>query len=605
MMQEIIIGSPGQIRRYAKNIVGACDWKWAYFGIDIKRKSAIETLLSPGRRQIYGRQLNSVAAGLKPVFIEWTAGINSAHGQDLNWWAQRFASKSPFQSDFFLLFCCFYLLKDWLKQMPCACRKLLVAVEDPLFHRFLKEQLKSRSGVSLVILGSRWRVCAVNIRFFLKTRLAFFLFLFRMSLSSLVNLYLRLRYQRRMRLARNGPTEVLVYTEVEEASFRNGKFQDLYRMDSLVRLFRENAHTAKFSFQFGLKPRLRKKILEQAEEGCFLPDLALSFSQWLAVLFTVPARIDQRAYSSIDGTDFSRLLFREYLQERSSTSFRTRLCLYHAYKNIFEQTRGLKLFIYLFENQAWEKMVLLAARDSRTGITTAGYQHASILSLELNYFLGRAEQEISPQPDEIISNGAYNAAILERAGFKNARILNGGSVRFSAGIPQGCLLRQDTQRKRKNILFLLQSQTVRSMEVIASMDKVVSRKLDFDIFVKPHPAFFNNRLARMIKAKCPGAKISDLALDELLESMDLVVYSSTTAALEAASRGLALYKIDSELIDADIIEELGLSAYRLDDSGRIDLDIVDFRAAPHVLKDNTINEPVNVSAWLSILEAKV
>lgn len=607
MTQEIIIGTPAQIKRFAKNIPGPGDWKWVYFGTDIRCKDGIEGALTCGRRHFYGRQLNSTAAGLKPVFIEWVAKINSARGHNLNWWAQRFASKSPFQSDFFLLFCCYHLLKDWLKQFPCAGRQLLVAVEDPLFHKFLKEELRSCGGVSLKILDSRWRLRAVNIDFFFKAKLAFFLFLFRMSRSSLVNLYLRLRYQSRPR-GQNDATRVLVYTEAEEASFISGKFQDIYRMDSLVRLFRENGHNAKLSFQFGLHLSLRRKILEQAEADSFLPDAALSVGQWLAILFTAPMRIDSELYSTIDGTDFSRLLFREYLQERSSTSFWSRLCLYQAYKNYFERNKALKLFIYLFENQAWEKMALLAARDSRAGIITAGYQHASILSLELNYFLGRAEQEISPQPDYIIANGAHNAVLLENSGFKKSRILNGGSVRFTRQNRRGTACRAPTvykyDQKRKNILFLLQSQIARSMEVIASMDKVVSKRFEINIFVKPHPAFFNNRLARMIKTKCPGAKISDLALEELLKDMDLVVYSSTTAALEAASRGLALLKIDSELIDADIIEELGLSAYRLDNAGLIDLDKVDFSAGQDSRKDNTISEPVNTDVWLSLLGAK-
>jgi len=604
-MQEILIGSPEQIRRYAQNIPEGSDWKWAYFGIDIKSKECLEGALTSERRHFYGRQLNSMAADLKPVFIEWVAGINSVYGHDPKWWAQRFASKSPFQGDFFLLFCCFHLLKEWLKEMPCASKKLLVAVEDPLFQRFLKEQLAPCNGVSLRVLDSRQGVCAANIKFFFKIRSAFLLFLFRMSASSLVNFYLRTRYHSKMRTGQSESTQILIYTEAEDASFEERKFEDIYRMDRIASLYREKGYMATLAFQFGIKPRLRKKILEGIDERCFLPDLALSASQWLEVLFTVPMRVDSKACSTIGAADFSRLLLREHLQERSSTSFWSRLCLYQTYKTYFERTLNLKLFIYLFENQAWEKMVLMAARDSQARIVIAGYQHASILSLELNYFLGRAEQKISPQPDYIISNGAHNAGLLQKSGFKNSRILNGGSVRFSDCGPVNQLLKQRLDRKRKNILFLLQSQIARSMEVIASMDKVVSEKFDFELFVKPHPAFFNRRLARMIKTKCPAARIAHLPLNELLPDMDLVVYSSTTAALEAGSRGLALYKIDSELIDADIIEELGLSAYRMDESGRIDLDKVDFCAAPHVLQDNTINEPVNASTWLSLLEAEV
>ena len=604
-MQEIIIGSPVQIRRYAKNIPEGGDWKWAYFGTDIRRKDNTAGILTSGRRHFYGRQLNTMSADLKSEFLEWVAGINALYGHDLNWWAQRVTSKSPFQSDFFLLFCCCHLLKEWLKQMPCACRQLLVAVEDPLFHRFLEEQLAPGDGEFLTVLNSRWSVRAANIKFFLKIRLAFLLFLARMAGSSLANLYLRLRYQNKIRAVQSESTQILIYTEAEDASFRGGEFKDIYRMERIARLYRKNGHTAAFAFQFGLKPRLRKKILEQVEGGCFLPDLAVTIGQWLAVLFTVPIRVDPKACPTVNSMDFSRLLFREYLQERSSTSFWSRLCLYHAYMNFFQHKKNLRLFIYLFENQAWEKMVLWAARDSQAGIVTAGYQHSSILSMELNHFLGRAEAEISPQPDYIISNGAYNTGLLEKSGFKNSRILNGGSVRFSDCGPDGQLLRQRQDRKRKNILFLLQSQIARSMEVIVSMDKVVSEKFDFELFVKPHPAFFNRKLARMIKAKCPGARISYLPLNELLPDMDLVVYSSTTAALEASSRGLALYKVDSELIDADIIEELGHSAYRMDNSGRINLDKVDFCTAPSISEDNTISEPVHIAVWLSLLEAKV
>jgi hypothetical protein len=86
--------------------------------------------------------------------------------------------------------------------------------------------------------------------------------------------------------------------------------------------------------------------------------------------------------------------------------------------------------IYPFENQPWDKMMILAKRQTKNKCKAIGYQHTTIPHLDLKYFLGKNNSDVCAQPDIIVSNGQYWEAVLKNAGFI-CPIKNGGSLRFT------------------------------------------------------------------------------------------------------------------------------------------------------------------------------
>ena len=66
-----------------------------------------------------------------------------------------------------------------------------------------------------------------------------------------------------------------------------------------------------------------------------------------------------------------------------SKNFLYSLIAYYAYKNLFKKTKNLKKFIYLFENQSWEKAANIHKSSS---FKTIGYNHTSISNEYLFFF---------------------------------------------------------------------------------------------------------------------------------------------------------------------------------------------------------------------------
>jgi len=451
----------------------------------------------------------------------------------------------------------------------------------------------------VLIKRARLGIFIANTFSWIKSKLALLLFLLRGIGVIFPNLYLKLKFEKKFKLINRCYPEIMVFTYLDKRSFfRDNIFRDVYKLDFIAKLYEKHNYKTIISFQFGLSYVLKDKILK-AKGSYFIPDFYLSVFQWLSLILFRPILTLGRQINIFHGIDYSVLFLREYLQESASTSFWLRLSTYYAYKNYFQKNQQIKLFIYPFENQPWEKMVLMAVDASGHAAKTAGYQHSSIPEMEINHFLGSGEDNFSPYPDFIIANGSHYEKVLNSAGFKGTRIVNGGSIRYAKKEGEQGFVNK-INRPIKNILFLLQPPLSRSLEVIYSMKNIVSGNNNLKIWVKPHPGFFNKRLEKAIKQTADAAIVNS-SLDEVLSKVDLVVYSSTTAALEALNRGIPVYKIDTELIDLDILEDLGLKIYKMNECQEIRVDSVNFEDRVLLPRDDIISEPIKEEAWMSLL----
>jgi hypothetical protein len=102
-----------------------------------------------------------------------------------------------------------------------------------------------------------------------------------------------------------------------------------------------------------------------------------------------------------------------------------------------------------------------------------------------------------------------------------------------------------------------------------------------------------------------GAVLDVNNMEEALKDADVVVHSGTTAALEAYYRGIPIYKNETELIDLDLLQDMGLHQYIPDGQGMINLDqIIGHKYIGEAQIDNILNEPVRGDVWLSLLQRR-
>lgn len=592
---KIIIGSSRQICAHVSSLAVDSQWHWCYFGIDINRKESIGELFTEARRRNYAKELNKLTQALKQPFLDWVAKINSHHENDLAWWATRFPSKSPFQTDFFLLFSYFNLIKQWLNKFVEFNDPLMVIIEDPFLHKMLEDRFSSLDHELVLIKSSSGRIGLLKLRKYLQSARIYLVFL-KIILDSLIFNILKKKYINKFNDIFNA--RVMVYTWLEKRSFHSNSIRDVYLGD-IAKFYSDLGQTVAVGCQCILPWDIRRKAVELGKNH-FIPGCYLRFSDWVKAFFSqVPFMPDKGLYYQ-DGIDYSLLFIREYYQEIASLFFKGSLVEYFVYKRYFSRNKNLKLFIYPFENQPWEKMVILALNRSRPRVVTVGYQHSVIPPMLMNYFLGKDEYVNIPRPDYIITNGSHYHDVLMASGFGNTTILNGGSLRYSGFSRVNW--EKFPRHVNKNILFLLMASLPYSLELIYAIRKLKSSNYKYKVFVKPHPDWFDKTIINALSKFKDVEIILFKSMRDVLPEMDLVVHSGTTAALEAFYCGVPVFKLDSELIDLDILDELEFDQYRAAENGSIDLDrIFEKTVDNEVFSENVLSEPMIKEVWTSFL----
>ena len=119
----------------------------------------------------------------------------------------------------------------------------------------------------------------------------------------------------------------------------------------------------------------------------------------------------------------NRSLTHDYLKFRS---FQAYLDLYIARKLIKYRP---KKFLYVFENQAWEKAYLYAFKN--TDIETIGYQSSGFSYRFLNFFSNKIDAEYSMFPNRILTVGELYTDVLNNMTFIPSRIETFAALRFN------------------------------------------------------------------------------------------------------------------------------------------------------------------------------
>src|SRR5712692_5952854 len=132
---------PRQVRRLAGRLSGI-SLEWCYFGTDLSRRGKVNEILAAGKLISITEELNRVAFDTKQPFLDWIAEIGSRQKNKLSWWASKIASKSPVQTDFFLLVCYHRLFRSWVFGERQSGTRIVV-VEDPWLRSLLRRDFAS------------------------------------------------------------------------------------------------------------------------------------------------------------------------------------------------------------------------------------------------------------------------------------------------------------------------------------------------------------------------------------------------------------------------------------------------------------------------------
>jgi len=372
-----------------------------------------------------GETLTRLAYELKQPFLDWLAVMGRAQPDPVIWWGSTLASRSPLQTDIFLLVCYAELVHRWIEQAAPSSSRLVV-IEDPWLAVVLKRRYghDRRVGFS----GSPLRSCLLDAAvWLLRTPLT----TVRTLLGSIkLMLVARVVCGRRDRLGTTGTQRaVLLYTWIEARCFPSpGTFADPWT-GRLEEILSARGHQVWRLTALDIPARLLMRLRPFAERLVVTP----RYVRFRDIVRSISCqfRIHRRDQVSRFGEwNLAPLLCRAQLQEWGLGRFAHYQLLYFSMCRIAERLgHKVQCLVYPFENQPWEKVSCLAWRQEAPQVRLVGYQHAWAPPLLLSYFLGAHEHEILPLPDRIVANSEFNLRLLRAGGYPPERLVNGGALR--------------------------------------------------------------------------------------------------------------------------------------------------------------------------------
>lgn len=519
--------------------------RWCYIGKNAIEREKIAGTIGEDKRFYLKDRLHRIAEEFRQPYLDFVAGLGKHQKNALSWWSSRFASKSPLQTDFFLLLCYRVLIDNVIKEFTKKKQSIGIFVEDPWIFFDLKDTYSKRENISFS--GNRCALYARSLFFLIRG------FLFRIFLLIYLSLgkFLVLHYLRKRKpiVARREYRSVGIMSYGEERAFSSDGYEDPYTGKLSDFLKANGIPTMRLvlpSFPLSLSKKIGKigdiawpLILEVSAR-----DLVEIIRYWCP---SFPS-----SNLTINNYDVHFLLKREMLEEFSMMGF-NRCLIFYRVMSRFLRRNWCYALIYLYENQPWEKIFCMAARDAGN-VKLIGYQHSTIPRFLLMYFMGNGEGEIMPLPHKVLTNGNFTTQrLMEEGNYPAGKILQGGSWRYAylLDVETPCISRQDSG----SINVLVALSIDKSMANLLLSSLVLSfpdggRSLGIQFCIKPHPDVPLSKL----HVSHPGFgnfRVTDKPFRVLLEEMDIVV-SSGSAGLEATLYGRKVVRIVYEnIIDSD------------------------------------------------------
>jgi len=211
-------------------------------------------------------------------------------------------------------------------------------------------------------------------------------------------------------------------------------------------------------------------------------------------------------------------------EQRSGEAF-MHAFMRRAFARMFGALRP-RVVVYPFENRAWEKSLLAAARAAGVA-RTVGFQHSSITPRHLGFEM--AEGSAAPIPDCVVSVGGVTADWLRRAAPPLAsRIIVGASLRRGTApiaLPAAHGLLVAISSSRDEALALIR--TVHEAAPAAGLP----------IVIRSHPTIRADDLFARFDWPANVRLSRGATLEQDLAAATMVAYSSSTVALEGMLHG--------------------------------------------------------------------
>ncbi len=570
-------------KRYTKEY----GWQWSFMGVDPCLREKINNLLGNENRHCYAKELQDVCIEHKQAFLNWIEDVGKRQN-NITWWATQIAYKSPYTSDIFLNYCFLALIQRWVKQ---GVEKRIIIAENPWLIRACL--INFNNGYLHILKSNKYFVENWIKQHLIAYKIAIS-FLFLSIKMWILNKTYAFRYHKQVKNILKNKIDILSCTWIEDRSFKgqDGCFCDPYL--GVLKDYYSKMGLKTIVITLPIFPRHLLKKVYQCKE--IIPSIYFAkLSDIVKSFFWSIFLILNDEIADCNGLDLKPIFKYEKIQEKG------RICYtflhYLVMSNIFKkQNISCKALIYPFENQPWDRMMIIALRKWQSKPKIIACHNIGVPFFYLNFFLGKNENKFHPQPDVIMSNGEYWGSVLRKAGF-SCLIKNGGSLRFSSAFkPEKLDIQRSANTCKDNILVLLSNSLNYSLDLLFYLLRSSQNNKNF--FIKPHPDITEETIRKHI-GKLPNNFIFVSGLmNEWLGKVGWAIHIGTNAAIECMIKGIPVFKYLPERIDLDPLLSTNFKQRVVTDNEVLNFNNEEIFEMPGT---NLIAEPFNEIAWNDVL----
>ncbi|MDF1683518.1 MAG: hypothetical protein P1U36_02565 [Legionellaceae bacterium] len=253
-------------------------------------------------------------------------------------------------------------------------------------------------------------------------------------------------------------------------------------------------------------------------------------------LFT--ALVKSKKKYTLDGVDVTKYinqsLLLDYLGLRSFEAYVEK---YKCRKLIKYK---IKAFVYVFENQSWEKSCCAMLREH--GIRLIGYQSSGFSPVFLNFFPTEDDVKQHPMPDVVLTVGDYFRKYLLEHGHYSIPVQTFAALRFSYPIQnnQFVVVMPNTQLLSR-VLYAFPVHLNQYKGIVSDLISVFQNS-DIIVELKLHPLYELNDIKDIPRLPNNFKVASNIDMNSLRETYDCVLFNDNSFGIEALLKGVKSYQ---------------------------------------------------------------
>ena len=373
---------------------------------------------------------------------------------------------------------------------------------------------------------------------FLKSFKKDFVLLF--FLSRLIYVFVKLIHTSfRFRVKSLPMNAIYIRTWLVPRSLQNSKVHDDYFRKLIEDLEKEQTVIVGFQpLDYGKLLNKFRKV--EKPENFIIPIGLLNILEIISLLFNyiTTAKIKLHKQYFYKGKDICRII------NNSITKDYYNLRSFQAYLELFiaEKIKKFKpkIFLYIFENQAWENAYVLKFKGSNT--TTIGYQSSGFSFRFLNFFPSQIDSQNSLFPDKILTVGNLYTETLKKYGHYPISIETFAALRFDYPVEnEKYKVQHPVDKIHKRILYAFPVHYYQYAKIITDLSEVFGDS-EIEVHLKYHPLY--NEHAINLKLP-PNFKVwSTNSKKRLNEIYDLVLSNDNSFGIESLIEGVKSYEYD-------------------------------------------------------------